>query len=768
METAAASPAGDPGSSLGGQYEKLLATVGNLQGDLQRTVGVCQTLGSENDKLKSNYDAVRAELIHLREKHNTTRKQLLEAVESRVDADQRTETLVHKWKVQLEGRTRELESLQAKLVPQDLDMIRAKVQEELEVPHQRRVALLEAEVEKHRHMFCKARREHERCKAEYEQYTIDQGREMEALHQQHKAESHVLKMRVQDLEASFADSARDEEGRLLRRQLEEAEAVKAQLLDEMAAVRSQREAAELERHKLVLAHQTEAAATHVQISSLEAENKAVERRCGEAEETAARHRRQAEEARDRLQDALEESSKFREACAGKDRVALEARSEARHAAERLALEWGREKAELKASNESLAKRIAAAERRSREASDQAAHRSRAAQQLEERVRREAGKEAAVLREGLSRLEGELGRLRLEGERARSTSQQDMEKLSAEAERAKSEASRLLREKEALRQRVAALQTAADRSKEAAETALRERDETRVAAATAAQRAQQEREGLAEMEGENEGLRARLQMAEEELGVLAADADRAGEAHVRALKDIRRAAGAERDSHVARVRHELETLRRRARRSVRKERKRSRAYKAQAIEAHQRAQRARKMVQARATALAAAAAAATTTTAGGAGGAGGVAPPFRGIGEPTVVRERVPMDSRSSTFGAVFDGLPSDAGNAMQSLELTQALQRVRSSRRRRDGGGGGGGGGGKREGRRTCITNTGERRWRSSGGEAGEESGDGDEADEGQGLPGQGNSDDAADAADAAATTTKPTAEFEETHNQDA
>lgn len=47
--------------------------------------------------------------------------------------------------------------------------------------------------------------------AEYEQYTIDQGREMEALHQQHKAESHVLKMRVQDLEASFADAGRDEE-----------------------------------------------------------------------------------------------------------------------------------------------------------------------------------------------------------------------------------------------------------------------------------------------------------------------------------------------------------------------------------------------------------------------------------------------------------------------------------------------------------------------------------------------------------------------------
>lgn len=61
-------------------------------------------------------------------------------------------------------------------------------------------------------------------------------------------------------------------------------------------------------------------------------------------------------------------------------------------------------------------------------SDQAASRFRAAQQLEERVRREAGKEVSVLREGLSRLEGEVERLRLEGERAGSNAQQDVQKL----------------------------------------------------------------------------------------------------------------------------------------------------------------------------------------------------------------------------------------------------------------------------------------------------------------------------------------------------
>ncbi len=42
--------------------------------------------------------------------------------------------------------------------------------------------------------------------------------------------------------------------------------MKAQLHDEIKTVRSQREAAELEKHKLVLDNQTEAAATHVRVS----------------------------------------------------------------------------------------------------------------------------------------------------------------------------------------------------------------------------------------------------------------------------------------------------------------------------------------------------------------------------------------------------------------------------------------------------------------------------------------------------------------------
>lgn len=76
--------------------------------------------------------------------------------------------------------------------------------------------------------------------------------------------------------------------------------------------------------------------------------------------------------------------------------------------------------------------------------------------------------------------------------------------------------------------MAALQSAADRAAETADAATRERDEARLEAASASQRVQHEREGLAELQGENEGLRARLLMEEEEIAALAGEADQVGE------------------------------------------------------------------------------------------------------------------------------------------------------------------------------------------------------------------------------------------------
>ena len=49
-----------------------------------------------------------------------------------------------------------------------LELLRMKIQEEFEVPHQEKVARLETEVAKYREMFYNVRREHELLRTEYE------------------------------------------------------------------------------------------------------------------------------------------------------------------------------------------------------------------------------------------------------------------------------------------------------------------------------------------------------------------------------------------------------------------------------------------------------------------------------------------------------------------------------------------------------------------------------------------------------------------------
>ena len=84
----------------------------------------------------------------------------------------------------------------------------------------------------------------------------------------------------------------------------------------------------------------------------------------------------------------------------------------------------------------------------------------------------------------------------------------------------------------MRERVAALQSATDRAVEAGEATARGRDEAKLEVAAAVQRAQQDRDKLAEAEGEIEGLRTRLQMTEEEIAALVADADQVPRARLK--------------------------------------------------------------------------------------------------------------------------------------------------------------------------------------------------------------------------------------------
>ena len=207
-------PNGTPTGDDGAAYATLLNTVESLQADLQQTITTCHSLREQNAILQRDHDKAREEVLRQREKVAANRTELVEQAKAKIEADRATEALVAKWKVQLDSRTRELEEVQKKLVPQDLDMLRIQIQEELEVPHQQKISDLEAEARSFQQMFFNVRRELERSKTEFAAYTEHQEAARASDRATHDAE-HLRESRVEVVDVREHLEAADHVKRLV-------------------------------------------------------------------------------------------------------------------------------------------------------------------------------------------------------------------------------------------------------------------------------------------------------------------------------------------------------------------------------------------------------------------------------------------------------------------------------------------------------------------------------------------------------------------------
>ena len=163
-----------------------------------------QVMEEQNLNLTQNYNTVKDELVDTRHKYNEARENYLTSVAEKTEIERNSEMFLEKLKVQLAEKTKEFEAIRDKFAPQDLDFIRIKVQEELEVPHKQRVQAMEMEVQKHKDSFFTMRRELETAKAEYETYSVNQANEVRAIREEHEAVQAVLRdqiARLQDKDA---------------------------------------------------------------------------------------------------------------------------------------------------------------------------------------------------------------------------------------------------------------------------------------------------------------------------------------------------------------------------------------------------------------------------------------------------------------------------------------------------------------------------------------------------------------------------------------
>lgn len=188
-------------------YDSLLTQIAQLNQDLHRTVALSQSLKEENQRLTHLNDTLERDVSTTEERLDMTEREFVNLSEAKIASDQRHETRVRDWKTQLESKIRAFAEMSKALgPPADLDELRSRIQDELEVPHQRRVASLESELGKVMAGFYRIRREYEVLKTSSEALALNQNTECQTLSGVYEVEVKAYQAQIAVLNAQLCHS----------------------------------------------------------------------------------------------------------------------------------------------------------------------------------------------------------------------------------------------------------------------------------------------------------------------------------------------------------------------------------------------------------------------------------------------------------------------------------------------------------------------------------------------------------------------------------
>ena len=302
-------------------YETYLDQITSLQTDLTKMFSVVETLTADNEQLTEKLQTSQTENAKFREKYNDMRSRYYQENQEKTEIANKHEEIVRAWKIQCEQKAAEIDKMQAKIgPPRDLDLLRMKILEELEVPHQQKVRRLNEDVEKYRTLFYNVRREHELLKTEFEQYTIDRGKREEASHAATSLMVQAMKEKIATLEITRDDTTLTDRVRLLTREMKEMQIKEEQLKAEVSTLSRQKQEATVEMERTVLK-------SHRSNTELSASAQVMEARALSAEANVHNYKLQYERAQRRTQDQQKRIAEL-EADLSRQRHAVEVKEEA--------------------------------------------------------------------------------------------------------------------------------------------------------------------------------------------------------------------------------------------------------------------------------------------------------------------------------------------------------------------------------------------------------------------------------------------------------
>eukprot|EP00696_Hemimastix_kukwesjijk_P018020 gnl/Hemi2/6804_TR2316_c0_g1_i1.p1 gnl/Hemi2/6804_TR2316_c0_g1~~gnl/Hemi2/6804_TR2316_c0_g1_i1.p1 ORF type:complete len:650 (+),score=313.46 gnl/Hemi2/6804_TR2316_c0_g1_i1:127-2076(+) len=234
--------------------------------------GECQTYHTKYEQLQA---------INLQQQNQIgdLGRQLFELNELKATEDRVFEEKARLWTQKYEAKCRELEQLQAQLVPsRELEVVRRQVLDDMEKPFREKLTHCEQETEKYREQFFSLRREHETLRQTLVQSKLEHANALDDFKAKADRDTTILNERMRVLQTIIDEGLDAERVRVLEREKSELEVRFKQLEEETVQLRIDNEKLKLHRNKSEVSHQVEVGDEMTRGKSLQAENEALARR----------------------------------------------------------------------------------------------------------------------------------------------------------------------------------------------------------------------------------------------------------------------------------------------------------------------------------------------------------------------------------------------------------------------------------------------------------------------------------------------------------
>lgn len=141
--------------------------------DIDSALELVSKLRVEKDTIRADFEELRVVHLELQQETAALRLDLAENIRLREDFQRQHDAIVSTWETELESRAKDIMELQEKLLSQEnIELLRVRLIDELEAPHQEHAANLEQEVERFRGLYHKVRREYEMLREQHEHQRV--------------------------------------------------------------------------------------------------------------------------------------------------------------------------------------------------------------------------------------------------------------------------------------------------------------------------------------------------------------------------------------------------------------------------------------------------------------------------------------------------------------------------------------------------------------------------------------------------------------------